>query len=52
MNKLTLWIESHPVTAFFIITFAITWGLGFSYSAVLSKGMFLLLPLAVGQTAA
>jgi membrane protease YdiL (CAAX protease family) len=35
--------------AFFIITFAITWGLGFSYSA-LNKGQFLLAPLAFWAT--
>jgi membrane protease YdiL (CAAX protease family) len=44
MNKLTDWIKSHQIAAFFIITFAITWGLGFSYIAFY-KGMFLLLPL-------
>ncbi len=46
MNKLTDWIKGHQVTAFFIITFATTWGLGFSYDAALNKGMFLLFPLA------
>ncbi len=44
MNRLTNWIKSHQVTAFFIITFAITWGLGFSYLAVY-KGKSLLAPL-------
>jgi len=50
MNKLTNWIKNHQVTAFFIITFTITWGLGFSYSAVMQKGQFLLFPLAVIAT--
>ena len=50
MNKLTHCIKSHQVTAFFIITFAITWGLGFSYSAVLNKGIVLLFPLAAVAT--
>ena len=50
MNKLTDWIKSHQVMAFFIITFAITWGLGFSYSAVLNKGIVLLFPLAAVAT--
>jgi membrane protease YdiL (CAAX protease family) len=45
MKKLTAWIKNHQVIAFFIITFAITWGLGFSYGAVLNKGIFLLAPL-------
>jgi uncharacterized protein len=45
MNKLTDWIKHHQVAAFFIITFAITWGLGFSYGAVLKRGQFLLAPL-------
>jgi hypothetical protein len=30
MNKLTDWIKRHQVSAFFIIAFAITWGLEFS----------------------
>jgi len=46
MNKLAHWIKSHQVTAFFIITFAISWGLGFSWGAVLKRNQFLLLPLA------
>jgi membrane protease YdiL (CAAX protease family) len=45
MNKLTDWIKHHQIVAFFIITFAITWGLGFSYGAVMNKGQFLLAPL-------
>ena len=45
MKKLTDWIAHHPVSAFFIITFTITWGLGFSYIAVY-RGMDLLAPLA------
>jgi membrane protease YdiL (CAAX protease family) len=50
MNKLTNWIKNHQVAAFFIITFTITWGLGFSYSAVLQQGQFLLFPLVVIAT--
>ena len=46
MNKLTDWIKSHQATAFFIIAFAITWGLGFSYGALLNKGIYLLAPVA------
>lgn len=49
MNKLAAWIKSHQIAAFFIITFAITWGLGFSYIAV-SKGTYLLLPAAFFAT--
>jgi membrane protease YdiL (CAAX protease family) len=45
MYKLNNWIKHHQVAAFFILTFAITWGLGFSYIAFY-KGMFLLLPLS------
>ena len=45
MQKLADWIKCHQIVAFFIITFAITWGLGFSYSAVLVHGKFLLAPL-------
>jgi membrane protease YdiL (CAAX protease family) len=45
MNKLTNLIKHHQIPAFFIITFAITWGLGFSYGAVMNKGIFFLAPL-------
>jgi uncharacterized protein len=45
MNKLTHWIKDHQVIAFFILTFAITWGLGFSYAAVMNREVFLLAPL-------
>ena len=45
MNKLTDWIKNHQVAAFFIITFAISWGLGFSWSAVMQRDQGLLLPL-------
>ncbi len=38
------WIGRHQVTAFIIITFIITWGLGFSYLAVMN-GKYLVLPL-------
>jgi len=44
MNQITVWIKSNQVIAFFILTFVITWGLGFSYPAVY-KGQFLLAPL-------
>ena len=46
MNKLVNWIKKHQVIVFFILTFAITWGLGFSYGAVMKKGIFLLAPVA------
>ena len=45
MSKLTDWIKHHQIMAFFIITYAITWGLGFSYGAVLQHGRFILAPL-------
>jgi membrane protease YdiL (CAAX protease family) len=50
MNKLTHWIQSHQVIAFFILTFAITWGLGFSYGAVMRQGQFVLAPLVFVAT--
>jgi len=49
MNKLTGWIRQHQVAAFFLIAFAITWGLGFSYRAVY-QGRFLLMPLGFVAT--
>jgi len=46
MNRLTNWIKTHQVMAFFIITFAISWGLGFTWDAVMNEGVFLLAPFA------
>jgi len=46
MNKVTDWIKHHQISAFFITTFAISWGLGFSWGAVLKRDQALLLPLA------
>ena len=45
MQKLRDWIKNHQIAAFFILTFTFTWGLGFSYSAVLVHRKFLLAPL-------
>ena len=50
MYKLIDWIKHHQIVAFFIITFAITWGLGFSWGAVIKQNQFLLLPLAFVAT--
>ncbi|MBN2149429.1 MAG: hypothetical protein JW726_18720 [Anaerolineales bacterium] len=47
MNKLIQWIKSHQVVAFFVITFLISWGLGFSMQAVLKRGEFLLAPVSI-----
>lgn len=44
IKNLFRWIASHQVTSFFIITFMITWGLGFSYIAVMRE-KYLFLPL-------
>jgi len=49
MNHLSDWIKRHQLIAFFIITFAITWGLGFSYRAIF-EGKVLLAPLAFVAT--
>ena len=46
MKKLTNWTKRHQVAAFFITTFVISWGLGFSWGAVLKQDQGLLLPLA------
>jgi membrane protease YdiL (CAAX protease family) len=45
-NKLTQWIKTHPITAFFVITFVISWGLGYTWILVVNDGIFLLAPLA------
>lgn len=50
MKHLVKWIAAHQVIAFFILTFAITWGLGFSYSEVMHKGNYLLAPLVMIAT--
>jgi len=50
MNKITDWIKHHQLIAFFLITFTISWGLGFSYYAVLTPGKELLAPLAAVAT--
>jgi len=44
MINLTNWIERNQLKTFFILTFAITWGLGFSFGGVY-RGQFILLPL-------
>ena len=52
MTKLSQWIRTRPIVSFFLLTFAITWGLGFSYVAVLKNGMIWLAPLAFVATCA
>ncbi len=47
MNKLTQWIKNHQLAAFFVLTFIISWGLGYSWILVVNKGIFLLAPLTV-----
>jgi len=44
MTKLSNWIERNQLKTFFILTFSITWGLGFSFGCVY-RGQFSLLPL-------
>jgi membrane protease YdiL (CAAX protease family) len=50
MNKITERIRRQQIAAFFILTFGITWGLGFTYDAVMNRGMDLLIPLAFVAT--
>ncbi|HSB66339.1 MAG TPA: hypothetical protein VLD65_07155, partial [Anaerolineales bacterium] len=45
MSKLIQWVKTHQVMAFFIITFAISWGLGYTWILVVNKGIFWLAPL-------
>ena len=47
MNQVGAWICKKPVVSFYVITFAVSWGLGFSTVAVLKNEQFLLMPLAV-----
>jgi membrane protease YdiL (CAAX protease family) len=50
MKNITDWIKHNQIVAFFITTFAITYGLGFSYSGFLKQGQFLLAPLVMIAT--
>ena len=45
MNQLTELIKRHQLAAFFIITFTISWGLGYTWILVVNKGMYMLAPL-------
>ena len=47
MNKLKIWIKQHQIAAFYMIAFAITWGLAFSYDAVVNGGQDLWMPVVV-----
>ena len=46
METLKSWIRQHQLAAFFIITFTISWGPGFSFYKVFQSGYELLFPLA------
>ena len=50
MKKLTNWVKDHQVISFFVLAFLITWGLGFSYGAVVRQGKFLMAPLLFAAT--
>jgi len=46
MHKLINWIRRHQIVAFYILTFAISWSLAFSYDAIVNRDQFLLAPIA------
>jgi len=50
MKKLTNWIKVHQLISFFVFAFLITWGLGYSYWAVMKEGQFLMAPLVFSAT--
>jgi membrane protease YdiL (CAAX protease family) len=50
MDKSLAWIKDHQIVTFFLVTFVITWGLGFSWSAVLNRHQFMLLPVVFVAT--
>lgn len=50
MDILKHWVSRHQLIAFFLITFGISWGLGFSYYAINVPGQELLFPLAAVAT--
>jgi uncharacterized protein len=45
MKRITDWIKHHQVLAFFLITFMISWGLGYTWVLVVNKSMFLFAPM-------
>ena len=51
ISRLADWMRRHQFAALFALTFAITWGLGFSYDALLNVEAFLMAPLAFAATA-
>ena len=46
MKKISDWVRRHPIAAFYLITYAITWGLGYSYIAVFKQHIDYLMFLA------
>ena len=44
MRKLKSWIIRHQVVSFYLITFALMYGLGFSFKAVMIRNEFLMAP--------
>jgi membrane protease YdiL (CAAX protease family) len=50
MKTIKHWVIEHQVAAFFIMAFAITWGLGFSYNALLNDDQFLWFPVVFLST--
>ncbi len=45
MKKLAKTVGDRPASSFFVLAFLITWGLGFSYGAVIKQRQILLVPL-------
>lgn len=45
MKKISTWVKVHQIVAFFLLTFMITWGLGFSYGGFMKKGNEFLFPI-------
>jgi membrane protease YdiL (CAAX protease family) len=45
MKKLKKWIQQHQIAAFYMIAFVITWGLAFSYDAIVNRDQYLLMPV-------
>ncbi len=52
MKKPANWVGDHPASSFFVLAFLITWGLGFSYGAVIKQRQILLAPLSFVATCA
>ena len=46
LSQIGAWIRKRPIVSFYASTFVITWGLGFSYIALIRNELIMLAPPA------